>query len=348
MRGLYALFVVFLGLSLSQCGGLSTSGSGNSGNTQGTTNTNSNCRVSNLDDCNSGSSGKSIRMEWGEYKNHISGLAASQYIEGFVPTGTDDRSNFCFSNNLWRERDIAGTLFNLNCRKASYNVRQSINDQPVAIQSFRLKIAKNNNDGDAYDSVTFQGASVKTAVLEFNTSTGQPVFSNKVTSTFGEGCSLNHANAVGFDQSVDGEERIMTSLQLFDEYDICRTSVGGNIRDYNCRAYLNSGKLWVSGLIPFASNSVKYQFDYVPTTAPNAVTFGAVDYDSVADADVIRTPQFGAHANDSGDVLSRYPERVIIGLCIRGYKQRKSADITTRRNLFIGAKIRTHRPQLTE
>lgn len=322
---------VFCLLFMSSCGGLNSSA-----------NSLQNSSLENCNDsqnCNPEKKSFLAQLNWGEVKTHKSGIyRTNQLVVPLRPQGQESDTNYCFSNDPWYENKFGKYL---DCVNGSQSVRNVIDQDPVLIQSFRFKLNKSN-----HYQVNFQGAYTKTAILKFNSETGEPVFSDKITTEFGEGCNLNELNSVGFDESQEGSERVLSSMQFLDEYDICQ----GNSGIYYCNAYLNSGKVWLSGLTanlesPTEDNSSLLRFDFVPSNAPDTQVIGAIsEYSSISNSSVVTLPQFGAFADEQGTKLPRYAYRVIIGLCIKGTK--KDTSQSDERPLFLGAHLRTYRPKL--
>ncbi len=265
-------------------------------------------------------------VDWGEDEFVVSGLGVHERIYESVNMGEEAWKDFCFENNN-------------PCRRASEEVNQIIKGRPTPIHAFQLKL---KSQLDKYKLIDVKGAWIKSAVLAFDRKTGEPHFTKPKTHQLGE-CSLEdqpekvnrytRSNAIGFDHSEKGRERLLTGIYLVDDVDFVFTDKK-RTKGFFSKGHLHGGKVWYSGLVGVPDNAGDLRFVWVPVggAAPEA-EFGKR---SLASTSGVLTKIFGRDYSD-------WQNRVITGFCMEGTKTLHSDDILP---LFQWGKFRTYRPKL--
>ena len=268
-----------------------------------------------------------VSMSWGTPELVRNGL---REVVAFSPSIQQDPNGgefwglFCFENPN-------------RCVRANTEVRNEIGNNAVGIQDFQLNFTKGTGT-----VITITGASVTTADLKFNITSGQPFFDNRHT-RFLQGtssCNLNSTdeshNDVGMPAGVAGREKILAGLFLFDEASQGTSGAFSN-------GVMTAGRVHYSGLVPLNSTAeATFAFSYSPETEAAEADFGRDQFAGTSSTGVMTSDLFGLDETyATAQSIPRFKNHFIIGWCFEGTKRVGTA---APRPLILGAWSRAYRP----
>lgn len=267
-----------------------------------------------------------VTINWGSDDTVKSGIGVTNLsMAALTDTGGDGtETNFptCFENSR-------------ACRRAHSTILSSILNNPVVVQGFQLNFTFTDYSvpGRTYSSIAIDAASVTTAELRFNGTTGELALGTPYTKQLVNGatCTLGSTYAVGYTSS----NKILVGLRLYEE---------GQQATSNANTYLDShmtaARVWHSGLYPDGSNvSLPMGFKFVPEDDAETVDFGISNF-TESSAGTAVSPYFGLNGSDP--VSGGYKNHVIVGFCLQG---RKIGTSTRPLLLYSEAYVRTPKIQ---
>lgn len=264
-----------------------------------------------------------VVLDWGDFEFERKGML-TQGTFGFTELIAENYWGlFCFENNN-------------PCKRAAGDIRQEIGNNPVAIQGFQLNMTEASGT-----SFELRAASVTTAEMQFNGSTGAMTFQNKHTRQMvtGQTCDLNAANAVGMQAGVAGSERVLTGIYIYDQ-GILNTEG----TSYN-QIHLSAGRVWYSGVKPAPSlePNLPFAFTFVPTAQAAEADFGKNSFQTSSQTGTKVSPKFALDEEyASSQNIPRWENHVVIGYCIQAEKV--AGNVTSPG--FLLSKSRSYRPKL--
>ena len=243
-----------------------------------------------------------VTINWGSNDSVRTGYGTTTLTMSAQSDSADANEIYfpnCFDNNR-------------SCRRANSTLRSSIYNNPVAVQSFQLNFSYANPNGSAWSQVVVDAASVTTAELRFNGSTGVLAMGTSYTKQLVSGatCDLSSIYSVGY-ASVAGTPKILTGFQFFEEGILS----GGTTYS---TSHLTAGRVWHSGLYPAdGSTALPLAFQFLPADDAVSVDFGIQNF-TESSTGIAVSPKFGLTSSDS--VSGGYKNHVIIGFCLQGRK----------------------------